>query len=181
VAREERFMAQGPAIHLEDLAGQGGMTRVVPLKRVWEDNLDAAYRARFESLDDWVAQLEADPSLFDPARHLDPSTTIPGKYATAWWAPRASQNGNTMAELMEELALNPTHYQGGMLRVTASPEAAARAGFRKPTALDGMGFDEFVLAPGHAWGITADGSLEAISGRISLSDFTQTEFLPSGG
>ena len=179
VARQDRFLAKGPRLNPETFGLHEGMTRVVPLNRIWEDNLDAAYRAGFKDMDDWLARLEANPAIFDPARHLDPSSTIPGKYATAWWAPRATQSGNTMAELVEELALNPSSYRGGMVRVTSSPRAAASASFHKPTTLDGMGFDEFDVALGHSWGVTSEGSLEAVSGRIGLGELSQVEFLPS--
>jgi hypothetical protein len=51
-------------------------------------------------------------------------------------------------------------------------------GFKKPTALDGIFFDEWVPSPSSPWGITGGGSLEAVAPKITLSQTTELEFLP---
>lgn len=173
------YFAKGPEIPTNEIKAKGGMTRTVPLKTVWADNLDAAYKAQFGTFEAWLEALGEDTSLFNPNTHLDPGSTVPGQYATAWWAPRSQQQGNTMAELMEELALNPATYEGGCIRVTVGAETSQKAGFKKPTALDAIFFTEFTPAPNNVWGITGGGSLEAVAPKISLSDVTKKEFLPS--
>jgi len=172
------YMAKGPAIPADELKAKGGMTRTIPLKTIWEDNLEASYKAKFGSFEAWLSELAKDKSAFNPGSHLNMGSTIPGKYATAWWAPRGEQKGNTMAELIEELALNPATYPGGCVRATVGPEAAAMAGFKKPTGFDGIYFKEWVPAPSSPWGITGGGSLEGVAPKIALSQATQLEFLP---
>ncbi len=178
VVAQGDYFAKGPSIPTNEIESKGGMTRTVPLRTIWADNLDPAYKAQFGTFEDWLQALAADITIFNPNAHLDPGSTVPGRYATAWWAPRSEQQGNTMAELIEELALNPTTYEGGCVRVTVSAQGSQTAGFRKPTALDGIFFTEFAPAPDNVWGVTAGGSLEAVAPRIALSDVTQKEFLP---
>ena len=154
------------------------MTRVIPLRTVWNDNLAPAYKAEHRSFEAWLGVLAKDNSAFSPPKHLNKGSTIPGEYATAWWAPRGEQRGNTMAELVVELALKASTYEGGCVRATIGPDAAKMVGFKKPTALDGIFFDEWVPSPSSPWGITGGGSLEAIAPKITLSQTTDLEFLP---
>ncbi len=172
------YLAKGPDIPAKELKDKGGMTRVIPLRTIWNDNLAADYKAKYRSFEAWLGALVKNRSAFNPGTHLNKGSTIPGQYATAWWAPRGAQKGNTMAELITELALNPGSYDGGCIRATIGPDAAKMAGFKKPTALDGIFFAEFVLAPSNPWGVTGGGSLEAVAPKIALSQTTQLEFLP---
>ncbi len=171
------FLAKGPEIPAGELETKGGMTRAVPLETIWKDNLPADYKKKYRTFERWLSAIVGDKSIFNPSTHLSRSSTIPGKYATAWWAPRNQQKGNTMAELIVELSLDPGAYAGGCVRVTIGPDAAKMAGFKKPTALDGIFNSEFVTAPGKIWGVTAGGSLEAIAPKISLSEATQLEYM----
>ncbi|MFP4343540.1 MAG: DUF4157 domain-containing protein [Anaerolineales bacterium] len=172
------YLAKGPDVPAKELKAKGGMTRVIPLRTVWNDNLAPAYKAEHRSFEAWLGVLAKDNSAFSPPKHLNKGSTIPGEYATAWWAPRGEQRGNTMAELIVELALKASTYEGGCVRATIGPDAAKMVGFKKPTALDGIFFDEWVPSPSSPWGITGGGSLEAIAPKITLSQTTELEFLP---
>ncbi len=171
------YLAKGPDIPVKELEDKGGMTRVIPLRTIWKDNLATSYKSKYRSFEAWLGALVKDSSAFNPSTHLNKGSTIPGEYATAWWAPRDSQKGNTMAELITELALNPASYDGGCIRATVGAAAAKMAGFKKPTALDGIFFTEFVTAPSSPWGVTGGGSLEAVAPKIALSQTTQLEFM----
>ena len=179
VAAGGDYFTKGPEIPASELKDKGGMTRVIPLKTIWADNLEAGYKAQFGTFEAWLEALGEDGALFNPSEHLDGGSTVPGRYASAWWAPRGSQQGNTMAELIEELSLNPASYEGGCVRVTVSPEASGASEFKKPTALDGIFFMEFEPAPANSWGVTGGGSLEAVAPQIPMSDVTEKEFLPA--
>lgn len=181
VSKNPNFLAKGLKIPLKELQSKGGMTRIVPLKTMWNDNLSSDYKKNFESFNDWLDAIRENPDIFNPNKHLQKGSTIPGEYATAWWSPRSEQQGNTMAELIKELSLKSETYSGGGVRVTVSPEVSkiGVGEFRKPTALDGIFFEEFKPAPNSIWGITAGGSLEAVAPQIPLSGASKIEFLPN--
>jgi hypothetical protein len=171
------YVAQGEAIPVSELEAKGGMTRVMSMSLLYQFNLSAAEKEKYGTFQDWLQAIANDPANFSPNEHLDMGSNISGRGGIAWWAPRAEQQGNTMAELVEELGLNPASYDGGAVRVTLSAEASNMNGFKKPTALDGIFFAEWEAAPGNVWGVTSGGSLEAIAEAIPLSQATQLEYL----
>jgi len=174
----KKYTLQGPPIPKAELEAAGGVTRVLNLRRVYSDMLTPEYKARFPSAEAWIEALKKDPTIFDPKAHVRPDGVVSGHNQVAWWAPRAQTDAGDLAELVERLALDPSFYPGGAVKITLSPQAAGAIGFRRPTALDGMPFKEFELPPADkVWGLTAKGVPEAVAPPVSISQSAGLELV----
>ena len=173
-----RFLARGPVIPPKELTKSGTLTRVLSLETVWEDNLASSYREQFAKFDSWIKALWTKKAAFDPEIHLNPDSTIPGRYATGWWTSAPLSKGNlTIASVTKALALDPNRYQFGFVLLNLKKNAVSKFKFRKPTALDGIFFKEWKPAPGAKVGITEGGLPEVVTGRIKVSDTENRRFI----
>ena len=186
-----RFLGQGPVISTKFL--QKAVTRFVPLGTFWRDNLTQETRAQYQikyneykqkpgqkaeiyksGYDMWADEVNRNGKI--EKEQIDKTSTVPAQYAVGWWVLTPKKVKQNIVEIVENLALQRERYADGCVKVTV-PRDVVAGSLRKPTALDGIFFEEWKPAPGLVYGLTAKGGIpEAVTGKIPLKR-TKIEFI----
>jgi len=176
----DSFCLKGALIAGTEIASVAPLTKLLSLRSIFEKRmLNAEYRERFATFDEWKAELTRDPSSFDPSKHLRPDAEI-GR----WWSPLDDANEPTLRLATQARQLGE-EYQDGAIRAHLSQEEAATTKFYKPTAFDAMFFDPWQPPPNRgAWGFirSVDGSVtirETVTKPVKASSCEHFELLPS--
>jgi hypothetical protein len=160
---------KGRAIPPEEVFSSAPLTKLVSLRKVYNEMLEPTYQQRFTDFEDWRSSLARDPGSFNPKVHMQGDAEM-GRF----WSPRADANEATLEEAIVQRQLEPSAYSEGALRVHVSPAGAATMEFRKPTALDAIFFDRWQVPERRGpWGrITTKkfGANETIVIREAVTD-----------
>ena len=177
-----RYVNAGASI---DQSKLGDMTRAIPLETVFDHMMTTDAKTMLKAdynikTAEGLAQAMADGTVaFDKGWISQESVLDTG---IGWWTPLAEQNGVTAHDLEKSLALVEGKFALGALRFTINAESMGSFDFKKPTAADGMGFEEYVpnLLDGD-FGMTAGGVSEAVHETIPFKKVDGVEFFPADG
>jgi hypothetical protein len=170
---------KGRVISPDEVFSKAPLTKLVSLRKIYNEMLEPTYKQRFTDFDDWQSALAKEPRAFDARLHIKGEAEM-GRF----WSPRADANEGSLEEAIAQRQLDPATYQDGALRVHLSPENAAGVEFHKPTAFDAIFFDRWQVPKRRgAWGTITTKKLgasetivihEAVSNpvkRTMISDF----------
>lgn len=177
-----RYVNAGASI---DQSKLGDMTRAIPLETVFDHMMTTDAKTMLKAdynikTAEALAQAMADGTVaFDKGWISQESVLDTG---IGWWTPLAEQNGVTAHDLEKSLALVEGKFSLGALRFTVKAESMGSFDFKKPTAADGMGFEEYVPnLLGGDFGMTAGGVSEAVHETIPFKKVDGVEFFPADG
>jgi hypothetical protein len=163
----------GPRVPESELTANNGVSRIAPLDAIWRFNLPNNVKNDMflGNSEFFIAAVNAD--LYNPDADL--TGNISGQLAQAWWFPQQRAPSASINKLRRDLALGDTPaYAQGAIRFDFSPaDAMASLDLHKPTAFDGMPFDEFIVDEANTWGTTAGGVPEAVAPEIGIQKATR--------
>ena len=181
----KKQMLQGDAIGLDQLKEAGAFTRTMSLEEVYKYLTKGSAKQMLEQDHGITSPLEFAKAISDGTLDFNPSWLDTGKPLSGdvgWWALMAESQAVNAFELEKDNAAVPDKYKYGALRFSVNPDMALTLGFKKPTALDGMFFEEWVPeSSGNPLGVTAGGKKEVVAPPVALGKATGLELFTAGG
>jgi hypothetical protein len=178
-ADPEHWCLKGEPIPAKELLASAPMTKLVSLRRVFNEMLEPSYKQRFTDFDDWKSSVAQDASAFNPRLHLRKDADL-GRF----WSPKADAPSSSLEDAINQRQLDPSTYSDGALRVRVDLAAGTNLEFHKPTALDAVYFDRWqVPKKASPWGTITTTEVrtgervvirEAVTGPVEptfISDF----------
>ena len=180
----KRMFLSGTPIELDKLKQAGAFTRTMNLQEVYNYVLKNSAkvtlaRQKIKNADDFGKAIANGTLDFNP-EWLNSAMNLSGPLG--WWALKQESTAVNAYQLEVDNATTPDKYKYGAIRFSITPDVAHTVGMQKPTAYDGMNFEEWTPeTSGHTFGVTAGGKMEAVAPAVALGNATGVELFTQGG
>ena len=174
-ADPSHWCLKGPSIASAEVLSKAPLTKLVSLRKVFDEMLEPSYKQRFTDFEDWQSAMAKDPTIFTPQTHIRADADM-GRF----WSPKNDAYEATLEEAIARRQLDSNVYADGALRVHINPQNAGME-FHKPTALDAIFFDRWQVPERHgAWGTISTTTLdtnETLVVREAVTDSVRTSMI----